>query len=167
VSCRKAEARNGSLELHGCGGFTLLELLIVLAIMAGLVAIAVPQFLQLYSRVSASFERADLERQILELPQLVRQRGRGGVLLDPAQELAPGSAAADSVPPGSSGFEQWDTLRLELPPGWAMRVPKPVFYRFTGVCSGGEVDLSLPPTVLRYKLIPPLCRPRLADANAQ
>jgi prepilin-type N-terminal cleavage/methylation domain-containing protein len=147
-------------------GFTLLELLIVLAIMAGLVAIAVPQFSQLYSRVRASFERADLERQLFELPQLVRQRGRGGVLLDPTQEPAPGTAAAAIEPPGSSGFEQWEMLRINLPPGWAMRVPKPVFYRFTGACSGGEVDFSLPPSLLRYNLIPPLCRPRLAEANA-
>jgi len=148
-------------------GFTLLELLVVLAIMAGLIAIAAPQFSQLYSRVRASFERADLEQQLLELPQLVRQRGRGGVLLDPSQELAPGSAAADIVPPGSGGFEQWETLRLNLPPGWAMRVPKPVFYRFNGACGGGEVDFSAPPALLHYNLIAPLCRPRLAEANAR
>jgi prepilin-type N-terminal cleavage/methylation domain-containing protein len=147
-------------------GFTLLELLVVLAIMAGLVAIMVPQFLQLYSRVRVSLERDELEQQLLELPQLVRQRGRGGVLLDPSQEFDPASAAIDIAPPGINGFEQWEELRLNLPPGWVMRVPKPVFYRFTGACSGGEVDFSLPPAVLRYNLIPPLCRPRLAAAHA-
>lgn len=151
----------------GLAGFTLLELLVVLVIMAGLVAIAVPQFSQLYGRVRVSYERADLEQQLLALPQLVRQRGRGGVLLDPSEEPAPGSKLADIVPPGSSEFEQWERLRLELPAGWAMRVPKPVFYRFTGACSGGEVDFSLPPTMLRYNLVPPLCRPRLAEANAR
>jgi prepilin-type N-terminal cleavage/methylation domain-containing protein len=148
-------------------GFTLLELLIVLAIMAGLLAIAVPQFSRLYDRVSASFERGDLERQMLELPQLVRQRGQGGVLLDPSVEVTPGGEAPDRARPENSGFEQWQRLRLNLPPGWEMRVPKPVFYRFTGACSGGEVDFSLPPTVLRYNLIPPLCRPLLADADAR
>jgi|SRR5579863_9285604 len=147
-------------------GFTLLELLVVLAIMAGLIAIAVPQFLQLYRRVRASFERTDLEQQLLALPQLVRQRGRGGVLLDPSQEGAPGSPAADIAPPGESEFEHWERLRLDLPSGWTMRVPQPIFYRFTGMCGGGEVDFSSPPTVLRYNLIPPLCRPRLAEPNA-
>ena len=147
-------------------GFTLLELLVVLAIMAGLVAIAVPQFSHLYSGVRASFERADLEQQLLALPQMVRQRGRGGVLLDPSQEFAPGSAAGDIVPPGSREFEQWERLQLNLPTGWAIRVPKPIFYRFTGVCSGGEVDFSSPPAVLRYNLVAPLCRPRLAEAHA-
>jgi len=147
-------------------GFTLLELLIVLAIMAGLVAIAVPQFSQLYNRVRASFDRADLEQQLLQLPQLVRQRGRSGVLLDPNQPSAPGDAAAGIEPEGSGGFDQWEPLRVDLPAGWAMRVPKPVFYRFTGACSGGEVDFLLPPALLRYKLTPPLCRPQLAEANA-
>lgn len=147
-------------------GFTLLELLVVLAIVAGLVVIAIPQFSQLYSRVRASFEQADLERQMLELPQLVRQRGRGGVLLDPSEAHAQSQATADAMPPADDGLDQWDKLQLELPPGWAMRVPKPVYYRFTGVCSGGEVEFLLPPTVLRYNLVAPLCRPRLAGADA-
>jgi prepilin-type N-terminal cleavage/methylation domain-containing protein len=147
-------------------GFTLLELLVVLAIMAGLVAIAVPQFSKLYSRVRASYERTDLEQQLLALPQQVRQRGRGGVLLDPSQEGTPGSAAADIAPPGGGEFEHWEHLRLDLPSGWAMRVPQPIFYRFTGMCGGGEVDFSSPPTVLRYNLVPPLCRPRLAENHA-
>jgi prepilin-type N-terminal cleavage/methylation domain-containing protein len=145
-------------------GFTLLELLIVLAIMAGLIAIAVPQFTRLYSRLRASYDRADLEQQLLQLPQLVRQRGRDGVLLDPARGNSVGDADAAKAQNGE--LEQWESLPIDVPPGWSMRVPKPVYYRFTGACSGGEVEFLLPPTLLRYNLTPPLCRPRLADTNA-
>jgi type II secretory pathway pseudopilin PulG len=145
----------------------LLELLLVMAILAGLTAVAVPQFLHLYARVRASFERADLEQQLLELPQLVRQRGRGGVLLDSARGASPGIALAEAGPDASSELEQWETLPIDLPKGWIMRVPTPVFYQFTGACNGGEVDLSLPPTSFRYILTAPLCRPVMAEFNAR
>ena len=166
ASCRRAEPAVFRPAGTAQSGFTLLELLVVMAVLAGLAAIAVPQFAQLYDRVRASFERADVERQLLELPQLVRSRGRGGVLRDPAGPGAAASGAADGVPVGVGEAEKWDSLSIDLPPGWTMRVPKPVLYRFTGVCSGGEVDLSLPPTKLRYILHPPLCRPQIADGNA-
>jgi prepilin-type N-terminal cleavage/methylation domain-containing protein len=155
------------LTARSQGGFTLLELLLVMAILAGLTAIAIPQFAQLYARVRASFERADLEQQLLELPQLVRQRGRGGVLLDSSRDASPGAALAEAGPAAGSELEQWETLPIDLPKGWTMRVPTPVFYQFTGACNGGEVDLSLPPTFFRYILTPPLCRPLMADANAR
>jgi prepilin-type N-terminal cleavage/methylation domain-containing protein len=163
----KLIARSRSAAAPSQGGFTLLELLLVMVILAGLTAVAMPQFVQLYARVRASFERADLEQQLLELPQLVRQRGRGGVLLDSAPDASANAALAEAVPAGSSELEQWETLPIDLPPGWIMRVPNPVFYQFTGACSGGEVDLSLPPSFFRYILTPPLCRPLMADANAR
>jgi type II secretory pathway pseudopilin PulG len=140
----------------------LLELLVVIAILAGLIAVVLPEFSQLFARARFSFERSDIEQQLLELPQTIRQRGRGGVLLDPSQQQLPSDTA-----PSVALVKDWEILRLKLPEGWAIRVPKPVFYRFTGACTGGTVDLSLSSAVFRYTLSPPLCRPQLAETDAR
>jgi len=162
ASCRRADSDTKPAAVAITGGFTLLELLVVLAVLAGLLAVALPRFPTLYARVRASYERTDVERQLLALPQLVRQQGRGGVLLDPT--------AVDAKPPGGPSeaeLEEWEPLHVDLPAGWTMRVPKPVFYRFTGACDGGEVELSLPPMRYRYTLPAPLCRPQLAEETSR
>jgi prepilin-type N-terminal cleavage/methylation domain-containing protein len=138
-------------------GFTLVEVVVALAVLASLIAIASPQFIKLYARARASLEQEDLERQLLELPQKVRDGGRAGILADPSAGHT--SSAADM------GFDEPQVLRIDLPEGWSMQVPKPIFYHFTGACDGGEVTLSLPPLTLHYVLTAPLCRPRLVDAG--
>lgn len=136
----------------------------MLAILATLIAIAFPEFVKLYTRVRVSFEREDLERQLLALPQKARDAGRGGILMDPSGDQAAGTAG-EAGQTTDTGFEQPEPLRLDLPQGWSLRVQKPVFYHFTGACDGGEVILSLPPLTLRYVLAAPLCRPLLANAQ--
>jgi len=152
ASCRKGES--------GCG-FTLVEVMVVLALIAALLAIAAPQFVRLYGRVRLAFERQDLERQLLELPERVRNAGQAGVLENP-------SAAVPDIPagtPGEAPLEHAQKLALDLPRNWTVTVPKPILYHFTGACDGGEVIFSLPPLSLHYVLTPPLCRPRVVDAR--
>ena len=143
-------------------GFTLIELMVVLAIIAGLLAVAAPGFIRIYASVRMALEQQDLERQLLLLPRQVRTAGESGVLIDPQgdnPEHPHGELA-------STGIEMWRPLRLDLPAGWTVSVPRPIFYHFTGVCEGGEVTFALPPLSLTYSLAAPLCRPQLADANA-
>jgi general secretion pathway protein G len=144
---------------EGCAGFTLIEVMVVLALIAALMAIAFPQFVRLYSRVKVAFERDEIERQLFELPEKVRAAGRAGVLADPSAPSV--GATADRA--GEIGFEDPQRLHLDLPQDWQLTIPKPIFYHFTGACDGGDLFLSLPPLTLHYVLSAPLCRPRLAD----
>src|SRR5262245_54903464 len=118
---------------HRSDGFTLLELLVVLTIIAGLVAVAVPAFSEVYARVRAAFERTDLERQLQQLPQRVRISGRAGILIDPVDGLT----SFDTQPRGlsiTSQLERPERLRLVLPKDWTIRVPAPIFYHYNGAC---------------------------------
>ena len=163
ASCRKAEgAAPASTGSRGQAEFTLIELMVVLAIVAGLLAVAAPGFVKLYASVRVALEREDLERQLLILPSQMRAFGESGVLIDPQNENP--EHVIRGVP-ASTGVETWRAVRLDLPAGWTVSVPRPIFYHVTGACDGGEVSFSLPPVVLNYSLAAPLCRPQLADAS--
>jgi prepilin-type N-terminal cleavage/methylation domain-containing protein len=149
------------------GGFTLIELIVVLAIVAGLSAIAYEMFISGYARVRAAYERSDLERQLLELPQRVRLSGYGGILTSRSGDDLPEGTTLDveGVPEAGKSIEDWRVLRLSLPAGWRLRVADPILYHYSGSCEGGEVDFVLPPVHLYYSLTPPLCRPIARDAD--
>ena len=147
------------------GGFTLIELIVVIAIIAALGTIAYAYFAPLNARVRAVFERDDLEGQLLALPQRVRLSGRGGILTSRSGDDLPEGTIVDveGVAETGNALEQWQVLRLELPKPWRLRVARPIFYHFSGSCEGGEVEFVLPPLSLRYVLTAPLCRPIRSD----
>jgi len=149
-------------EIDDCSGFTLLEILVVMAIFAGLIAIAVPALSTLFLRVRASFQRSDIEQQLLLLPQEVRDSGRGGVLGGADLKADSGDAAKKETAPADDELEHSRPLSVSLPGGWTMHVAKPIYYHFTGACTGGEVDFSVSSHAFHYVLAAPLCRPQLA-----
>ncbi len=164
MSGSRCEERCGG----GAGGFTLLELIVVLAIVAGLAAVAYAVMIPGYSRARAAYARDDLERQLLELPQRVRASGHGGILTSQSGEDRPDGAAVivEGITAVDRNIEDWRVLRLALPAGWQMRVVAPIFYHFSGSCEGGEVVFLHPPIALHYRLAPPLCRPLGDDPAA-
>lgn len=139
-------------------GFTLLELLVVLVIVAGLVALTTPVFSGVFARIRLAFERDDVERQLLVLPAQVRRDGRSAVLMQSDATAAP------AFLPYGPNPEAWPMLSLELPEGWTMQVPKPIIYHFNGICDGGEITFSVPPLSVTYSLTAPLCRPLVSHA---
>ena len=149
------------------GGFTLIEVLVVLAIVAVLGTLAYTYVMPLYARARVAYERDDIERQLLELPQRVRLSGHGGVLTSRSGDDLPDDAIIEVEGAAKSGnaVEQWQVLRLAVPRSWRLRLERPIFYHFSGACEGGGIVFAAASETLRYELTAPLCRPIRADAN--
>lgn len=130
ASCPRADASRG---------FTLLELLIVLAILAGASAIVAPRLQATYDAIVSSGERAEVRRNLERLPLLAREAGSD--LRFPA---TPAGAAAlgASVP---------------VPAGWRISPVDPVVVHRSGVCESARVAVVRDATRETWRLTSPLC----------
>lgn len=132
-------------------GFTLVELLVVLAILAGLGAIAGPPLARLYDRIAFSLAREDVERAIGALPEQARLAGHSLWLVgqpDPGEAVPADPLAARA--------------QVLLPRGWRLEVPRPIQFRFDGLCLGGEFTIIAESARYAYRLDAPFCRPALS-----
>ncbi|MEP5766265.1 MAG: type II secretion system protein [Halieaceae bacterium] len=122
-------------------GFTILELLVVLTLMAAMTGLALPQLARLYDSGQRAFERRELLDAIAALPYSAYQQQQGFTLT-----ALPGQAQA--VP-------------LDLPAGWSMKAgaEQGIRYRSNGVCDGGRLQLTRDDQVEEFNLTPPLCSP--------
>jgi prepilin-type N-terminal cleavage/methylation domain-containing protein len=130
-------------------GFTLLELLIVLTLLAGIVSISAPNMITLYDRASFSFQRDEVLRQIIELPYEASRQGQKFILVAPQAVAAP-------------RLESGKAVTLDLPQGWSLRTNKTIHYNPDGFCSGGEITIIYEQEEVRYFLDSPYCFPRLS-----
>lgn len=113
-------------------GFTLLELLVVLGLIAVVSSVTFPGLLRLYNSVTRDVEQQEI---IAEINRLGRR----------AWETREPLVLAAST--------------LQMPDGWRLESTSPVRYRDNGVCLGGEVRL-IHDDVLRKTLVlkPPYCQ---------
>jgi prepilin-type N-terminal cleavage/methylation domain-containing protein len=133
------------------GGFSLVELLIVLGIMGLIGAFALPSVLKMANRTTFSLDRQDLERQLDQLPQTAQRKGVNLVLSSTAAE-------GDFDPPPVSAGR--DPYPVKLPAGWRITVDAPILYRYDGTCSGGKLRIIAPDAEAAYRMEPPLCELR-------
>lgn len=129
------------------GGFTLLELMVVLALLGVVTALAMPNLNRLLTSAQATSERDFVLNQISALGRAARLAERDLVVV--------GSPAADGsvdVPEGTEPHQ------LDVPPDWQVAFSPPLRIRANGVCLGAELTLEFQnQQVLRGRLEPPFC----------
>lgn len=151
-------------------GFTLLELLVVLAIIGLMGAVAVPQMPVVAARVEFALNRETFEQALNGLPYEALRRRQDLVL--GSQEKANENAIRSAVALRSEAFDLSDVLRYEgpvlagqaqlpIPEGWIIEVPEAIVYRSSGFCSGGTVSLRTGAVTYDYALPAPRCVPVL------
>ncbi|MCA2998434.1 MAG: prepilin-type N-terminal cleavage/methylation domain-containing protein [Rhodocyclaceae bacterium] len=119
-------------------GFTLLEMLVVLALIGVMAGIALPNFSRFLESFSVRNQWAGVERELADLPYQVFVSG------SPFQ-LDSGSA---------------EKRLTTLPEGWRVEVANPILYRFSGWCEGGRLTVvSAGGERRNYQLAAPTCRP--------
>jgi type II secretory pathway pseudopilin PulG len=118
-------------------GYTLMELLVILALIGLLASVTLPRLHSGYQSAQRAFEREDVAAQLAALGYRAARERREISLEDaPAQGL------------------------LQLPEGWRLTPEAPVIYRANGTCAGGTVSVRIEERYQTWKLEPPWCQPR-------
>ena len=169
-----ARTRNSGANPASQRGFTLLELVVVLALLALVAGLAIPNLERLYAGAVRSTERAYILDQFASLGRRAMQQGRAYVVV--WSEAGPSGRGArvesgDEDRPGTagrrpSGFALPPAARLDhaahvidLPEGWEISFDEPLVVRANGVCLGAELTLRhLGVVDVRVRLEPPFCR---------
>ena len=170
---RRGQGRAGPPVPGSLQGFTLLELVVVLLLLALVTAIAVPNLGRLYEGVVRSTERDYILDQFTGLGRRAMQQGRTYVIFGtggspPAGPAEPGGAGRRPGDPepalGPAARPGHEPHVIDLPEGWEISLDEPLVIRANGVCLGAELTLRHRGAVnLRIRLEPPYCR-IVADA---
>lgn len=116
-SCRPASAPR-----LRAAGFTLLEILIVLALVSMMAAMVAPRLQHTYDAIVRSGDRAETIRQVERLPLLARDAGH------------PIEIAVDD--PGAL------STYLDLPQGWHVRALEPLRVEASGLCHATRIRVD-------------------------
>jgi prepilin-type N-terminal cleavage/methylation domain-containing protein len=156
-------------------GFTLLEVLVVLALVGLLTAFSLPQFSVIRDRLEFTLNRESFERDLAGLSYRAFKEGRPFVLAGQYPRRADETAASDASQQEATdnpAFLEPGQLRpshpvlladapLTLPAEWQVTVDRPIYYQVSGFCSGGAVKLTVGRRTYAYDVKAPLCQAEL------
>jgi len=140
--CRRADPYRRRIYVpHLEGGFTLIEMLVVIALVSLLAGMVAPRFATALKRAEYASQRASVLGQIDNLGYRAYLLGTEIVL----------DSAAKTAPDGQH--------LLALPEGWSVKAARPIVYDAWGACSGGRIELrAADGHAESFDLNPPACR---------
>lgn len=130
ASCRRRADRRGR------AGFSLLELLVVLALVSIMVALVAPRLAGTVQAIASSGERAEVGRQIERLPLLARASGR------PFRFESEAPLAAEGI---------------AFPEGWRVSASSPLAVAANGVCRPAQLRVEGGGVVETWSVAGPDC----------
>ena len=157
------------------GGFTLLEILVVLALVGLMTAFSLPQFSVIRDRLAFTLNRDSFENELRGLSYTAFKEGNT-LILAGQYPRRPGDAPAEDAV-----FTDKEPLFLEpgqlrpmrptnaadatltLPEDWRVTVDSPIIYQASGFCGGGTVNLLIGQLRYIYALKAPTCQVELAN----
>ena len=120
------------------GGYTLIEITVVLILLAVVLGLAAPGLSRLYGRVVLRSNMQDLQNAIAGLPLVAYALGEEGTLA------------------------QLAAAHVQLPDDWSLQDADTIYLRATGLCSGGTLRIVTPQGPQSLLLEAPFCVPRAA-----
>lgn len=134
-SCRRS--RRGGPRV-AASGFSLLELLVVLALISVMTALVVPRLQGTVDAIAISGERAEVTRQLERLPLIARQLGRP-IAIGVGQEVA-------------------SAVTLALPAGWKVQPLTAWSVAGNGVCTAARLRVEGRQSVEEWAVATPDCK---------
>ena len=128
-------------------GFTLLELLVVLALVGLVAAIAFPNLERMAAAVTRATERDHILDQFGGLGRRALHRGRNYVVFGTGVTAEADSGVLTGVETSGDGDatellrDGYELYPIEVPEGWEIRLDPPLLVRANGVCLGAVLTL--------------------------
>lgn len=136
------------------GGFTLLEILLVVAFVGLMVGIAGPRLSTIYDRMMFAYRETDLLRQINDLGVTALTRG-ADMRLSTQPPMPPASTRPNRQAPAP--LRSAEEAKLALPAGWQLVAEPPIEYRLDGFCKGGRISIIAGDRKSDWRLDAPHC----------
>jgi prepilin-type N-terminal cleavage/methylation domain-containing protein len=166
---------------QGARGFTLLEVVVVLVIVSMTSAIVFPRLATMASSYEFASQRDTFEQNLNGLSYQTYRENNDKILQgfytaagrdEKARSKQGGVASLAAnmrTRPLTSEFREdlapvtTTYAEIPMPDGWEVVVNDPIYYRGSGYCSGGTIDLFVGRLQYSYMLRPPLCRAELVE----